>query len=227
MTMPDHDFQTLILIPTHLERQRLPVARWQQDYCCQVRLCGFGPIAAGVQAARRLEHDQPMRVLLAGIAGSYDTSRLPLEKAACFAHVHCDGVGVGQGEAFQSAAELGFPQWHVNGVGAEAQRDVLPLSVPQGEQTAGELVTVCAAASDEAMVARRQSRFPHVVAEEMEGFSVAIACRLAHVPLCIVRGISNRAGQRDRGQWRIAEALQATAELVERALAADRWEAEA
>jgi futalosine hydrolase len=43
----------------------------------------------------------------------------------------------------------------------------------------------------------------------MEGFGVALACALARVPLAIVRGISNAAGERDRKCWRIHEAMSA------------------
>ncbi|MFM8578800.1 MAG: hypothetical protein ACKOCN_08370, partial [Planctomycetaceae bacterium] len=56
--------------------------------------------------------------------------------------------------------------------------------------------------------------FPGAVAEDMEGFGVAMACRLVGVPLTIVRGISNIAGDRDTRQWRIRESLAAAADLT-------------
>jgi futalosine hydrolase len=54
---------------------------------------------------------------------------------------------------------------------------------------------------------------PAAVAEDMEGFAVALACRLAGVPLTIIRGISNTAGDRDHARWRVPEALAAAAAL--------------
>ena len=48
----------------------------------------------------------------------------------------------------------------------------------------------------------------------MEGFSVAIAAAMAGVPLMIVRGISNIAGDRDKSRWRIVDALNAAADVV-------------
>ena len=52
----------------------------------------------------------------------------------------------------------------------------------------------------------------------MEGFAVALACRLAGVPLLIVRGISNTAGDRDTIRWQIEAALAAAAHLTLRIL---------
>jgi futalosine hydrolase len=48
----------------------------------------------------------------------------------------------------------------------------------------------------------------------MEGFAVAAACRLAGVPLDIVRGISNTAGDRDTSGWQIEAACRAAAALA-------------
>jgi futalosine hydrolase len=48
----------------------------------------------------------------------------------------------------------------------------------------------------------------------MEGFAVAAACRLRGVPVAIVRGISNVAGDREPSRWRIDEALEAAADRV-------------
>jgi futalosine hydrolase len=52
------------------------------------------------------------------------------------------------------------------------------------------------------------------VAEDMEGFAVAMACRLRGVPLDIVRGISNTAGDRDASRWQVAAALEAAGRLA-------------
>jgi futalosine hydrolase len=48
---------------------------------------------------------------------------------------------------------------------------------------------------------------------------VALACLLGGVPLGIVRGISNDAGDRDKSRWQIPAALTAAAELALRILA--------
>ena len=67
-------------------------------------------------------------------------------------------------------------------------------------------------------VATRRGLFPDAAAEDMEGFAVALACRLAGVPLSIVRGISNTAGDRDPARWLVPEAVAAAAALAARIL---------
>jgi futalosine hydrolase len=47
----------------------------------------------------------------------------------------------------------------------------------------------------------------------MEGFAVAAACRLGNVPVSIVRGFSNRGGDRNKSNWKIEEALSAAVEM--------------
>ena len=53
-------------------------------------------------------------------------------------------------------------------------------------------------------------------AEDMEGFAVATACRLANVPLSIIRGISNVAGDRDHRRWEIDLAIDRLAQRLAR-----------
>jgi futalosine hydrolase len=52
----------------------------------------------------------------------------------------------------------------------------------------------------------------------MEAFGVAFACHLARVPLTVVRGISNAAGNRDKGDWRLDEALTSALDLAREGL---------
>jgi futalosine hydrolase len=84
--------------------------------------------------------------------------------------------------------------------------------------TPGGLLSVCAASSDPDHAAIRRRAYPDAIAEEMEAFGVAVACRLAGVRLRVIRGISNRAGSRDLKNWKIESALAAAAELVRDAI---------
>jgi futalosine hydrolase len=102
--------------------------------------------------------------------------------------------------------------------------DSLPLSVPAGG-AAGTLLTTCAAAANAEEAGRRRALFPEAVAEDMEGFAVALACALANTPVRIVRGFSNRVGERRPESWRIPGALAAARELARSVLADERgWE---
>jgi len=72
---------------------------------------------------------------------------------------------------------------------------------------------VCAASAEPDEAHLRQIRY-EASAEDMEGFAVAMACQLQDVSLEIIRGISNVAGDRDKSNWRIDDALSAAAEVL-------------
>lgn len=212
---------TLVLVPTHAERDllapQLAAAVGRHD---RIELCGFGPIAAAARTAALLSAHSPARVVLVGIAGRYH-DRLEIGAASRFDRVACFGVGVGSDEGFVSAGTLGWQQWPGDPpTPAAAIGDVLECGWPAAAPltSGGLLLTACAAAASPGDVATRTRLFPGAAAEDMEGFAVALACRLAGVPLEIVRGISNTAGDRDRARWRIPQALAAAAELTRRML---------
>jgi futalosine hydrolase len=203
----------LLLVPTAGERRVIAAALGDS---CRIELCGFGPVTAAARTAALLAAHAPAGVLLAGIAGRFD-DRLAIGSAHWFSDVACYGVGAGSGAAFEPAAALGWPQWPGDPPGDEAAiGDVIacePAAAP-APPAAGLLLTACAASADAADVADRRRVFPAAAAEDMEGYGVALACRLAGVPLRIVRGISNTAGDRDKSCWQIALALEAAAALA-------------
>jgi len=159
-----------------------------------VAVCGFGLAAAGAGAAHAIALHEPSRVILVGCAGSYDLERAPIGSAVVASAVRCHGIGAGD----CSAAELGWvdsDQIELDGDGG------LVLSVASASATVGE-------------AAIRLSKHPGAVLEEMEGYSVAVAATLAEVPLTVVRGVSNAAGERNKDTWRIPQALGAASTLV-------------
>ncbi len=182
---------------------------------CAFQVCGFGPIAAAARASGLISRYKPERVLLIGIAGSFDTERAALGTACRFDQVSCFGIGVGTGIHHRSAGEIGWEQFS----GGDAQPqigDMIPLdsTFVEGVPSAGQLLTCCSASATAEEAEQRRQRFPAAVAEDMEGFAVAMACALGRVPLQIVRGMSNRVGDRDPNHWQIDDALAAAAELA-------------
>lgn len=206
----------LILVPTPMEMEQLQeVLDPPKHTDIAMQLCGFGPIAAAARAGNLISRYQPERVLLVGIAGTFDAIRYPVGSAHRFTQTCCDGIGVGTGDSFISASQLGWNQFE----GADAQPeigDTLPLDsgFVNGIRASGTLLTCCSASDSAAAAAARRKRFPDANAEDMEGYAVAMACNLAGIPLQIVRGISNEVGDRDREAWEIEKGLQAAAELA-------------
>ena len=221
---PSPGSPTLLLFPTELEQRRfLDRGALEPGHALQA-VCGFGPVAAAARTAHLVATLRPRRVILLGIAGAYDVERHPPGSALVFARVAIEGVGAGEGERLVGPRALGFPQWPGSpGTTAAPVDDALDLWRPDRlapELRADLLLTTCAAADDDALVGRRLERHPGAAAEDMEGFAVALACALEGVPVGIVRGISNRAGDRDGRHWKIPAALAAARRALDELLEA-------
>ncbi len=218
----DRERGTLLLVPTELERRRLLDAGGFEGVGKELQLCGFGPIAAAARTASLIEREQPGRVLLIGIAGSFDGTQLAVGTATEFRTVAIDGIGAGEGAELKGPSALGFPQWPGGMEGPEHPIvEQLALDTPSDCKASGSLLTTCAASATAAQCEERRKRFPDVKAEDMEGFACALACRLAGIPIRIVRGISNLVGERDPKQWHIPQALNAAHRLTLEILESD------
>ncbi len=194
----------LLLIPTSFERERiaLDLRRAWIDRGNKIELCGFGLAIAGTATTIALQRWNPTEVILLGIAGGF-AKDLPLGIAIEFSQVTCYGIGVGTGDSYVSAHDLNWLHWE----GPTAIQDRIVLQSDAGCDA--ELLTVCAASNDAEDAKRRVHKHPSAIAEDMEGFSVAAACKLAGKPIRIVRGISNRVGDRDHRAWEIDRSLDA------------------
>lgn len=207
----------ILLVPTELERGLIaPAVAAACGAAIRSERCGFGPVVAAARTAQLIAEHRPERVLLVGIAGRF-TDRLAIGQAYAFERVACHGIGAGSGDAFVPAEAMGWKQWP--GAASDSTvlvGDSLPCMSGRLPATAraGLLLSACAASAADADVRSRLRLFPDAVAEDMEGFAVAAACRLSGVPLDIVRGISNTAGDRDTSGWQIDAACRAAAELA-------------
>lgn len=155
--------------------------------------------------------------MLIGIAGSLDTQQRPVGTACRFDQVACYGIGVGSGTDHKSAHDIGWQQFNADDAQPEIG-DVITLdsTFVEGLPSANKLLTCCSASANAAEADGRRQLFPDAVAEDMEGFAVAMSCVLAGVPLQIVRGISNEVGDRRLKNWHVDEALEAAAALATR-----------
>jgi len=171
-----------VLVPTALEAEALRT-EWPLE------VCGFGLAAAGVGAMAAITHHRPDTIVLAGLAGTYDAERAPLESIVIPASVRCVGIGAGG----RTAAELGF-----------AASDEVALTGRDGLA-----VSVTEASGSPEQAADRLREHRDALIEEMEGYAVALAAMTAGISCTMVRGISNQAGVRDRAHWRLDAALAA------------------
>lgn len=210
----------LLLVPTRFEAERLldgtlpvdatPVASRVGGRAVEAALVGFGPFAAGILATRALSARPDARWLLVGLAGTYDADRLPVGGLLWAERVVAGDLGRGRGPGARGPRSLGLAQ-----VEAAADRpavfDVLDLPPPPGSSpedlVRGTLVTVAAASDTPEAAAASVARHPGALAEDMEGFPVALAAYLAGPRGGILRAISNRAGDGNRDGWDVDGAL--------------------
>ena len=200
----------LFLIPTEFELQKVKtiLAEKYPQHANQFefQLCGFGPIAAAATTMRLLSA-KPTSVVLLGIAGTYQIERFPVGSATKFNHVICHGVGVGCGEQFTPASELGWQQ-------GPAIDDRLPCASSVSDDLDCDLLTVCSAADSFTEATTRLAKNPSAVGEDMEAFGVAIACQMLGIDFEVLRGFSNIAGDRDKANWQIDQGLSAAVDLL-------------
>ncbi len=208
--------RTLLLVPTYFELQYLQPVLENSIKAADgtLAVCGFGPIASGIIAAQLLAKHRPEKVILVGIAGSFSAKTAPNGTAECYSRIGCYGVGAGSGSEFRMAGELGWSHF-ADSQSGDSFSDVIDLE-GTGPPVASSamLLTVCSASASRSDVAERLRKFPEAVAEDMEAFSVAMACKLTNIPLVAIRGISNIAGDRNKANWNVEAALKAAAELV-------------
>jgi futalosine hydrolase len=192
-----------------------------------IALSGFGLAVAGARTAQLLAALRPDHVVLMGIAGCFG-SNLQIGAAYFFSEVCCYGIGAGTGIDHRSSSELGFMHWNGEVATPGTKESSLPItdriklnSFWTLENSAGclKLLSVASSSGNDADVKLRLSKYPDVVAEDMEGFSVAAACQLAGVSLDIVRGISNQAGDRNHKNWQVRESMASVTVLVNSLLA--------
>lgn len=209
---------SLLIVPTQFELESLSPSFREEigQTDCRLELCGFGIVVSGLRTSNLIAQYSPKQVLLIGIAGTLD-SKLSVGEAFQFDRVTCFGIGAGSGNDYLSANDMGWRQWPTEPVISDS---ILLRKSSYDEQTPypATLLTCCSASASEQDVRLKLEKHPEIVAEDMEGFAVAVACRFAGVPLTIIRGISNRAGDRNKDNWRVSEAMLAVERKIRKVL---------
>ena len=167
-----------------------------------VEAVGVGPAAAAAGTARLLARARFRAVISAGIAGGF-AGRAPVGATVLGSRSIAADLGAESPDGFLPVEELGF------GTSVLPADPVLLGRLVAGLPGAitGDVLTLATVTGTAATAERLAARFPHAVAEAMEGFGVAVAA--AGLPFAEVRAISNPIGPRDRAAWRLKEAFAA------------------
>jgi len=184
-----------------------------------VHACWFGLGKANTAAglALAIRELNPAAVIQVGIGGSFAGAG-PAVGAVAIAteELHLD-LGVRGDDYFEDLQAMGFPLLPDDAGGTIYNR--LPVSAPLAQrlaragETGGVPVQLVPFGTAETVTgsetqARHTGRRAGVAVESMEGAAAAQVCLALGVPFAELRGISNLVGVRDKGQWRIGEALQ-------------------
>lgn len=211
----------LVLVPTAMERDAI-LAHWASLHSdVKIDVCGLGVVAASVNTASLIEQCQPRRVILAGIAGVFSAQKHQLGAAVSFGSVAIDGVGVGQGDQFLSPTQLGWDDPSYGCPPGRLKLRSLSADAQMSDRSDDCLLTVCSASANSREAEWRMERFPDAVAEDMEGYAVALACQTMRIELSVIRGLSNFVGERDKAKWKIRESLQAVAVSLKQTMESD------
>ncbi len=181
-------------------------------------VCGIGPVNAALALGRALERHQPAGVVNLGVAGSFDLDAHPLGCARLVEREIWPEFGLlASGDCAADARGLGFALANTGaGAGETAIFDSLAWDAPvelsrmglAGGWTCAASLTVSGVTADGARAAALKARFGAGL-ENMEGFALAYACRLAGLPFAELRTVSNAVGVRPPDGWDLPGALDA------------------
>ncbi|GGM33470.1 hypothetical protein GCM10011608_17450 [Micromonospora sonchi] len=206
---------TGLLVVTAVPAEAEAVQAGLADPTVAVMPVGVGPAVAGAATARLLAlaeaAGRPYRaVISAGVAGGFPGLVAVGGTVLGTCAVAAD-LGAESPNGFIPVDELGMPPELLGGGTAVAADPGLlaALRAALPDATVGPVLTVSTVTGTAPSTEALRRRHPDAVAEAMEGYGVAVAASHAGVPFAELRTISNPVGPRDRGAWRLREALTA------------------
>ena len=180
--------------------------------CLQV-ITGIGPINAALVLGKVLATYPALKgVISLGIGGSYDLQEADLGGWAVATREIWPEIGI-KNQGCVHAQALGFPQGHTGhdaiwdtvdmdpDQNAEAMHVALPASM-----TRLPFITVAGVTSTKERALFLQTIYKGGI-ENMEGFSLALACATHPMPFLEIRTVSNKVGPRNKETWRIDKAF--------------------
>ncbi|MEY4668134.1 MAG: hypothetical protein RL518_833 [Pseudomonadota bacterium] len=174
---------------------------------CDFLVSGVGPVACGVHLSRALASGRYRRIIQAGIGGSF-APEVPIGSVVVVSEEVFGDLGAENHGSFLDLFEMGLLSKdqvpYRDGVLVAPESDLPSL---QGLRRVRS-VTLSRVLSEERSIAWIKERYAPQVAN-MEGAALFYSALLHEVPFLSIRAISDMVGPRDRGSWRIAEAVSA------------------
>lgn len=196
-----------ILIITAVEAEKDAVLRGiKDDRRFDVIAGGVGPVSAAISTTKALLTQKYDLVISAGIGGGF-LDQAEIGSIVVATEIIAADLGAETAEGFSSIEQLGF------GTSRVSADPVLSNKLVNALQTAGlcvhngPVLTLATVTGTSETASQLSTRIPGATVEAMEGFGVALAAKDANLPILEIRSISNPVGPRDKGAWKIKEAL--------------------
>jgi futalosine hydrolase len=196
--------------------QKLGPGRQRSDrlveYMCDGRqldvlLTGVGMVATAAWCSRALAENRYDLALNLGLCGSFDQSLVP----GTVVHVVSDclaELGAEDGDRFLTLEQLGLAA----GLASAAMHNPAPPPISAIERLAkASGITVNTVHGHEPSIGAVVARLRPQV-ESMEGAAFMYACLMQEIPFAQIRAVSNVVERRNRGAWKVQEAIAALAE---------------
>jgi len=162
---------------------------------------GIGIASAGLALGYLLSLETPEGIIIVGSAGALPGSGLGVGDVVVADSEILAELGVLVGAGIGDATLLGLPDMDQQIAFDQALGDDLFTAAGRvGNAMHGKVLTVVGLSATQDQAEARAKRFK-AAAENMEGYAVALAGRNLGIMAAEVRGISNRAGDRNKADW--------------------------
>lgn len=172
-----------------------------------VVVTGIGMVATASWCSRALTESRYDLAVNIGLCGSFDGSLVP----GTVVHVVSDclaELGAEDGGQFLTIRELGLEDRIDPRLGAALVNDHPPDIAALGRLPKVRGITVNTVHGNEPSIAATVDRLGPQI-ESMEGAAFMYACLIHEVPFAQIRAVSNVVERRNRGAWKVREALDA------------------
>ncbi len=182
--------------------ERLPHDRVYRGHQISILATGVGLVATAASTAAALSSNHYDFALNIGVCGSFDPAYPPGTVVRVGTERIAD-LGAEDGEQFLSAEELGFTVgFSVDGTLTPHYWDNRALDALPGVRG----ISANTAHGHEPSIAALRARLDPQV-ESMEGAAFVYATLLHHIPAAQIRAVSNMVERRNRGAWKLEEAI--------------------
>ena len=182
----------------------------------EVLITGIGSAATSYALTRQVRWRTPELVIQAGLGGSFNNDYPPESVAFIREDVFAD-LGAIQNSGFTDIFDLGLAD--SNGhpfTNRMLVNDQTTLWVKYGLPFVSGATVNCISSTPEQVGWIRNKYNP--VIESMEGAALHYTCLMENIPFIQLRAVSNFAGERDKNNWKMKEAIAILNEKLRRIL---------